>query len=181
MQLLSHLLFDTAETTTATASTGNTAFTFIFKAAIVLYMLYVAVLGKGKLLQNDFPKCSPKTYKLIMRLISLATALFVLANGILEYVGGYDVWAQVMWAIGLAGLIALLVLNIALTDRKALEEARKKEEEARRTSPKNDPLRAAFVFDDEEENAGEDSSPDSSDEDEKSPGDGSDDDTVNKE
>ena len=156
MELFGFLLFDAADTSAdaaAAAGTGSNLFMMIFKVVIALYLLYIGVLGRGKLLDNAYTKCTQQQYKLIMRLIALVTGILVLANGVCEYLGA-TLAAQIFWGISLAGLVALLVLNVVLTDRKAMEAARQ-EAEAEQRKSRTDPLRAAFVFDEEDEKPSE--------------------------
>ena len=128
----------------------------IFKLAIAAYLLYTAILGKGKMFENKFLKCSQAKYRLIIRLTAAASGVFVLANAALEFFfyGREDlrVLITVLWALGFAAMLGMLVLSIVLVDRKALEAARK-EEEANLRQNRSDPLRAAFVFDEDEEEA----------------------------
>ena len=35
----------------------------LFIPAAGLYLLWIAIFGKGKLLQNEHPKCSPEKYR----------------------------------------------------------------------------------------------------------------------
>lgn len=164
------LLADDAATTTETAADSTNLVMVLFKVAIAVYLLVAAVRGKGKLIDNEFPKCKPAVYRLVMRLISAFAALVILANSAFEFLAGtaygevlpltaeqYATINTVLWAVGLVALLALIVVNIVLTDRKAMEEARKKQEQERQHPGRggNDPLRAAFVFDDEEVSAGE--------------------------
>ncbi|HWQ58982.1 MAG TPA: hypothetical protein VN540_08145 [Clostridia bacterium] len=166
---ISRLLADDAASATDPAAASSTNLMMVlFKAAIAVYLLVVAIRGKGKLIENQFPKCPPKTYRLVMRLLSAFAALVILANSAFEFLSGtaygamlpltaeqYGTINTVLWAVGLVGLLALIVVNILLTDRKAMEEARKKQDEARRSGSRGDPLRAAFVFDEEDEKQGE--------------------------
>ena len=162
---IAKLLFDEAATTTQTADGASSNIILIlFKVVIAVYLFVAAIRGKGKLIENEYPKCNPKLYKLILRLISTFSGLAILANGVFEFLAGsvygeglglsaeqFSTLGTVLWAIGLAGLVALIVVNVVLTDRKAMEAARKEEETNRRAGNHGDPLHAAFVFDDEDE------------------------------
>ena len=63
-----------------TANDGTLNYIPIFKLIIVLYLLYVAALGKGKILENKHIKIERKKFNLYMRLIAGLGALLVLAN-----------------------------------------------------------------------------------------------------
>ncbi len=160
------LLMDGAATSSEAAATDSPGIVMVlFKAIIAVYLLAGAIRGKGKLIDNQFPKCKPETYRLIMRLICAFAALVILANSAFEFLADttylpltpeqYSFINTVLWAVGLVGLLALIVVNIVLTDRKAMDEARKKQEQERLGSNKGDRLRAAFVFDEEDEKQGE--------------------------
>ncbi|HOG00914.1 MAG: hypothetical protein BWY35_00711 [Firmicutes bacterium ADurb.Bin248] len=160
------LMDDAATSSEPAAATGNPGLVMVlFKVVIAVYLLAGAIRGKGKLIDNQFPKCKPETYRLLMRLICAFAALVILANSAFEYLSGttylaltleeYGVINTVLWAVGLVALLALIVVNAVLTDRKAMEEARKRQDQERRGASKGDPLRAAFVFDEEEEAQGE--------------------------
>lgn len=57
---------------------------------------------------------------------------------------------SVLWVLGLAALVAMLVLSIVFTDRKAVaEEQRRQDEEMIRKERSK--MRAAFEFDDEDD------------------------------
>lgn len=162
---IARLLFDDAAATAETADAGSSNIILIlFKVVIAVYLFVAAIRGKGKLIENEYPKCNPKLYKLILRLISTFTGLVILLNAVFEFLAGtaaadgtgltaqqYSTGATVLWALGLAGLVALIVVNIVLTDRKAMEAARKQEESGRRAANHGDPLHDAFVFDEDEE------------------------------
>ncbi len=137
-----------------TTSDGSLNYMPIFKIIIALYLLYVAALGKGKILENKFLKIDEKKYRLYIRLAALAGAVFMVADSIIEFFF-YDNSAlvtvsNICWVLGLVALVGMLVINIVTTDRKAaMEEQRKQDEIA--IQKQKDKLRAAFVFDDEEE------------------------------
>lgn len=162
--IFAKLLMDDTATTTQTADTSADLVMVVFKAAIAVYLAVIAIRGKGKVIDNEYPKCKPEVYRLVMRLVSGFAALVILANSVFEFLAGsaygealsltteqYTALNNVLWALGLVSLLALIVLNIVLSDRKAMEAARKKQEQERLHPTKsNDPLRAAFVFDDDE-------------------------------
>ena len=170
------MLFETeaaADAATATNPQFNPVMA-ILKVAIGAYLAYMAITGKGKMIQNEYPKCSPKKYMLIMRLISAGSALMILLNAVVEALGYFNLTSltydqlmtlsNVFWAIGLAALVGMIVVNVALTDKKAMEAAQKKAmAEKYGEAYVNDPLRDAFVFDEEEETAEEAEAPEAED------------------
>lgn len=155
-----------ADTAVAAASSSNLVMV-IFKAFIAVYLIVGAIRGKGRLIDNEYPKCKPETYRLVMRILCAVTGIIILINSGVEFLANsaygarlpltveeYAKLGTVLWAVGLAALLALVVANILLTDRKAAEAARKKQELERTHATPGDPLRAAFVFDEEEVSAG---------------------------
>ncbi len=162
------LAMDAASTTAEEAAAGSTNLVMVlFKALIAVYLMVGAIRGKGRLIHNEFPKCKPETYRLVMRLLCAFASIVILANSAFEFLADtaygealaltaaqYATINTVLWAIGLVAMLALIVVNIVLTDRKALEEARKKQEAARSGHGGGDRLRAAFVFDEEDEKDG---------------------------
>ena len=62
------------------ASDGTLNYMPIFKVIIAVYLLYVAVLGRGKILENKHLKIEEKKFRTIMRAVALAGAVFGYAN-----------------------------------------------------------------------------------------------------
>ena len=62
------------------ASDGTLNYMPIFKIIIAVYLLYVAVLGRGKILENKHLKIEEKKFRTIMRAVALAGAVFGYAN-----------------------------------------------------------------------------------------------------
>ena len=140
------------------ASDGTLNYMPIFKVIIAVYLLYVAVLGRGKILENMHLKIEEKTFRTIMRAVALAGAVFTLGNSAIEFFlydnATFKVVGSVLWMLGLAALVAMLVLSIVFTDRKAAaEEQRRQDEEMIRKERSK--MRAAFEFDDEDDDKDE--------------------------
>lgn len=141
-------------TTAATTESGRG--NGIFQLIVAVYLLYMAIRGKGKLFDNKYTKCPYEKYRLIMRLLCALSAVLMASGCILELTGVIppnSTLSWVLWGLGFASLIAILVFNIAMTDRKAAMAAMQAEQEAKASgagAAKDDPLRGAFVFDDEE-------------------------------
>lgn len=171
MAFLTHavlLMDDAAATDTALAAASSSNMVMvIFKAFIAVYLIVGAIRGKGKLIDNEFPKCKPETYRRVMRILCAVTGVVVLLNSAVEFLANsaystllpltaeaYARLGTVLWAIGLVALLGLVVANIMLTDRKAIEAARKAQGAQGTDAAPYDPLQAAFVFDEEEVNAG---------------------------
>ncbi len=136
------------------SSDGGLNYMPIFKVIISLYLLYVAVLGRGKILENKHLKIEEKKFRTIMRLVALAGGVFTLANSAMEFFlyndATFDTLGTVLWVLGLASLAGMLVLSIVFTDKKAVAEEQRKQDEAM-LRKERDKMRAAFEFDDEDE------------------------------
>lgn len=129
----------------------------LFKAVVAAYLLYVSVLGKGKLLDNKFLKLPKEKFRLYMRLTAGAGALFVLGTAAIEFLGAegsLKTVATVLWVLGLIALVGMLVLNIVCTDRKAQLEAQRLAD-AEMVAKQRNKMRAAFEFDDEDSSSDE--------------------------
>ena len=118
------------------------------------FAVYVAVLGRGKILENKHLKIEEKKFRTIMRAVALAGAVFTLGNSAIEFFlydnATFKVVGSVLWVLGLAALVVMLVLSIVFTDRKAAaEEQRRQDEEMIRKERSK--MRAAFEFDDEDD------------------------------
>ena len=136
------------------ASDGTLNYMPIFKIIIAVYLLYVAVLGRGKILENKHLKIEEKKFRSIMRAVALAGAVFTLGNSAIEFFlydnATFKVVGSVLWVLGLAALVAMVVLSFVFTDRKAVaEEQRRQDEEMIRKERSK--MRAAFEFDDEDD------------------------------
>lgn len=147
---------DTASATDAagTTSARSGSFSNLFQLVLAAYLLYNAIRGKGKLFENKYTKCPYEKYRLVMRILCVVASVLLGASGALELSGAVPPTSPIcwiLWAVGFLALIALLVFNVAMTDRKAAAAAAQAEREGQLTNPK-DPLHDAFVFDDEEAN-----------------------------
>lgn len=154
------------------SSDGGLNYMPIFKVIISLYLLYVAVLGRGKILENKHLKIEEKKFRTIMRIVALAGGVFTLANSAMEFFlyndATFDTLGTVLWVLGLASLAGMLVLSIVFTDRKALAEEQRRQDEAM-LRKERDKMRAAFEFDDEDEPDGEQPDVDEPDDDKGEP------------
>lgn len=124
----------------------------MFGLIIGVYLIYAAIKGKGKLYENEYLNCPREQYVKGLRILAALSGALLTISNLLEYLGVIDPGsplAVVLWAAGLASLIAMMVYSSKKTDRKAAAAGRKTVESAGKKD--YDPLRAAFVFDDEEE------------------------------
>ena len=129
------------------ASDGTLNYMPIFKIIIAVYLLYVAVLGRGKILENKHLKIEEKKFRTIMRIVALAGAVFTLGNSAIEFFlydnATFKVVGSVLWMLGLAA-------RIVFTDRKAAAEEQRRQDEEMIRKERNK-MRAAFEFDDEDD------------------------------
>ena len=89
-----------------------------------------------------------------MRAVALAGAVFTLGNSAIEFFlydnATFKAVGSVLWVLGLAALVAMLVLSIVFTDRKAVAEEQRRQDEEMIRKERNK-MRAAFEFDDEDD------------------------------
>jgi len=120
----------------------------LLKVAAGIYLLYGAVRGKGKFFENEYPKCSREKYVLIMRISSVIAGALVVADGVTGMLGVFEAGSTAQLAlfwVAIGSVVAIIVINVVLTDRKAMEQARMRSEaEARRSR-----AHAAFDFEDD--------------------------------
>lgn len=132
-------------------------FSLVMPAAGI-YLLWVAIFGKAKLLQNEHPKCSPEKYRFWMRILSAAAGVLLIVKGVLEIFGIIETGAFVsgfLWVLGLISLVGLMVFSIVMTDREAArkaaeEEAKKRGSSANGGSAGSRMPESAFSFGEEE-------------------------------
>lgn len=76
-------------------------------------------------------KIEEKKFRTIMRAVALAGAVFTLGNSAIEFFlygnATFKVVGSVLWMLGLAGAVAMLVLSIVFTDRKAAAEEQRQD------------------------------------------------------
>ena len=130
----------------------------MFELFIGIYLIYAAIKGEGKLYENEYLNCSREEDVKVMRVLAAITGVLLMITGGLELFGIVDpasVEALILWAVGFASIIAMLIYSSKKTDRAAARAGRPTNLPESKTP--YDPLRAAFVFDeeDEEEQAGE--------------------------
>ena len=103
----------------------------LFIPAAGLYLLWIAIFGKGKLLQNEHPKCSPEKYRFWMRILAAVSGLLLLVKGVLEIFGVVKVGTFLsgfLWVLGLVALIGMMAFSVVMTDRQKAREAADEDE-----------------------------------------------------
>lgn len=129
----------------------STDFLDIFQAAIGVYMLVAAIIGKGKIYENEYIKegCEKKYYT------TMRVFLFILgplaACGAALNIFNLDssgVFFFIIWGLTVAGFILLIVLTSRLTDKH-----KKSMPPAEDGKPRRHP---AFDFDEDENESGGD-------------------------
>lgn len=109
----------------------------LFIPAAGLYLLWIAIFGKGKLLQNEHPKCSPEKYRFWMRILAAVSGLLLLVKGVLEIFGVVKVGTFLsgfLWVLGLVALIGMMAFSVVMTDRQKAREAAEEEAKKRGSS-----------------------------------------------
>ena len=138
--------------------TTNFTLFSLLKPLGALYLLVVAILGKGKLLHHEFPKCTPAQYRTRMRILSAVAGVLLGASGVFEILCPEQTTTflgRAIWVLGLSGLVGILVFSAVMTDH---EKARKADEEERRNggrpAPKGSKVKMpedAFTFSDDKD------------------------------
>ena len=127
----------------------------LIQAFMGVYLLYCAAFGKGKVLENDYLKVPREEYRKRMRLLSGVSGFILALGGGLTALGAVSpasVLGWILWGLGLASIIPMMVYSSKCTDKDAAAAGRATDNSNPQTK-KEDPLRAAFVFDEEEEAA----------------------------
>ena len=119
----------------------------LFKPVAGLYLLiWCAILGKGKLLRHEHLKCSEEVFRRNMRILCAVSGVILIFSGVVDIIGDIapgafidpaSVLGWIIWGVGLAALISVMVYSIVMTDhsaaRKAQKEAAEKEQAAARS------------------------------------------------
>ena len=109
----------------------------LFIPAAGLYLLWIAIFCKGKLLQNEHPKCSSEKYRFWMRILAAVSGLLLLVKGVLEIFGVVKVGTFLsgfLWVLGLIALIGMMAFSVVMTDRQTAREAAEEEAKKRGSS-----------------------------------------------
>ena len=119
----------------------------LFSLIIGVYLIYAAIVGRGKLYENEYLNCPREQYVKGLRILAAISGVLLTVSNLLEYLGVIAYGSPIaiaLWALGFASLIVMMVYSSKKTDRKAA---------AAGTGHYcgTDPLRAAFVFDDDED------------------------------
>lgn len=100
----------------------------ILIAAVALYLLVSAVRGKGSLFNDEFIKEAKKDqFKKLMRLICIVIGIVFLVSALLSILFSYLDWVPVaryvLFGVGLAGLITMVIINNLFTDKEKRAKA----------------------------------------------------------
>ena len=122
--------------------------------AIGAYLIFCGITGKGKVFDNDFLKIPREEYVKKLRILASISGACLSIASVLEMLGWVipgTTLGWIVWALGLASIVPMMVYTSKATDRKAAKAAQN--ESRGMPQKKEDSLRAAFVFDDDEEAA----------------------------
>ena len=120
----------------------------LFSLIIGVYLIYAAIVGRGKLYENEYLNCPREQYVKGLRILAAISGVLLTVSNLLEYLGVIAYGSPIaiaLWALGFASLIVMMVYSskkAAAAGHKTAASAEKKD---------YDPLRAAFVFDDDED------------------------------
>ena len=128
----------------------NVSLPDIVVAFIAVYVLINVFTGKGALFSDEFIKDEKKDqFKKLVRLLACVTGVMFLAAAVLSICFSYLDWVKivryVLFGLGLASLIAMMIINSVFTDKE-------KKQKAQATSLTGGPSSsaAAFEFDENE-------------------------------
>lgn len=126
----------------------------LLQIIIGVYLLYSAITGKGKVLENEFLKVPREEYVKKLRILAAISGTVLTVSSGLEYAGVIvprSTLSWIAWGVGLASILPMMIYSSRSTDKEAAKA--NQATTAQSSAPKKDQLRAAFVFDDEEEPA----------------------------
>lgn len=103
-------------------------FADILLLAVAAYVLVEAIRGKGSLFKEDFIKEDKlDQFRKLMRLVCFVVAIVLIAAAVLSiffsYIDGMTTVRYVLFGIGLAGLISMVVINNVFTDKEKRAKA----------------------------------------------------------
>ncbi len=104
----------------------------ILSTIIALYLIYCAVIGGGKLFENDafkYDEEGKKKYRLVMRIGLIVVAVLLLIVNTAFFMGFKSVLIDVAWygAIGCAVLLIIVTTTIAYNSRQKMNKILDKE------------------------------------------------------
>lgn len=116
----------------------------IIVAFVAVYVLINAITGRGALFTDEFIKDDKKElFKKIMRILACVTGVMFLTAAVLSvcfsYLGWVKVLRYVLFGIGLASLITIMIVNARFTDKE-------KRQKAQQTSLTGGPTSSAAAF-----------------------------------
>lgn len=117
---------------------------------IGVYLLISAIIGKGKLFDDEFVKEGmEKRHKTIVRITSLIVGLLMLASTVIAFIDKYDKMRVLKVAMFACMLITFITSMLML--RKCVDqEAKRKAQEGRLPGARRKAPNEAFEFDDDE-------------------------------
>lgn len=124
----------------------------LLQVFIGVYLLYCAITGKGKVLENEFLKVPREEYVKKLRIFAAISGAVLTVSSALEYFGvivAGSTLSWIAWGVGFVSILPMMIYSAKSTDKEAAKA--NQATAAQSTAPKKDPLRAAFIFDDEDE------------------------------
>lgn len=124
----------------------------LLQVFIGVYLLYCAITGKGKVLENEFLKVPREEYVKKLRIFAAISGAVLTVSSGLEYAGvivAGSTLSWIAWGVGFVSILPMMIYSSRSTDKEAAKA--NQATTAQNAAPKKDPLRAAFIFDDEDE------------------------------
>ena len=93
-----------------------------FSLIIGVYLIYAAIVGRGKLYENEYLNCPREQYVKGLRILAAISGVLLTVSNLLEYLGVIAYGSPIaiaLWALGFASLIVMMVYSSKKTDRKA--------------------------------------------------------------
>ena len=124
-------------------------FADLLTAAVGIYIIVSALRAKGSLFNDEFIKDDKKTlFKRLMRIFAICAGLTFIISSVLSICFSYYDWVRivrfVLFIVGIALLIAMIVLSTVFTDKEKRSKAQRGPAAAAPAS------NAAFEFDEDE-------------------------------
>lgn len=84
----------------------------LFSLIIGVYLIYAAIVGRGKLYENEYLNCPREQYVKGLRILAAISGVLLTVSNLLEYLGVIAYGSPIaiaLWALGFASLIVMMV------------------------------------------------------------------------
>ena len=86
----------------------------LFSLIIGVYLIYAAIVGRGKLYENEYLNCPREQYVKGLRILAAISGVLLTVSNLLEYLGVIAYGSPIaiaLWALGFASLIVMMVYS----------------------------------------------------------------------